>query len=53
MRWFVSTAAPRLGPCAMPDCEPRQDRKVAALSRSCHVPQAIRVAVRPSTLLLT
>ena len=31
----------------MPACEPRQDRKVAALSSVCHVPQVIRVAVGP------
>ena len=29
----------------MPACEPRQNRKVAALSSVCHVPQVIRVAV--------
>ena len=33
----------------MPACEPRQDRKVAALSSVCHVPQVIRVAVGPLT----
>ena len=31
----------------MSDREPRQDRKVAALSGPCHVPQATRVAVGP------
>ncbi len=38
--------APRSGTCAMSACEPRQGRKAAALSRSCHVPQAIRTAVQ-------
>src|SRR5262249_2632123 len=37
--------APRSGTCAIPDCEPRQGRKAAALSRSWHVPQALRAAV--------
>src|SRR5207249_8792478 len=37
--------APRSGTCAIPDCEPRQGRKAAALSRPCNVPQALRAAV--------
>src|SRR6185369_5429638 len=35
----------RSGTCAIPDCEPRQGRKAAALSRPWHVPQALRAAV--------
>ena len=47
--WIRLWAASRSGPCAMPDCEPRQDRKVAALSRPCHVPQVFRIAVQSTT----
>ncbi len=35
----------------MPDCEPRQGRKAAALSRACHVPQVLRIAVDSATHL--
>ena len=31
--------------------EPRQNRKVAALSSVCHVPQVIRVAVGPLSVV--